>query len=46
VAAWFTDMFCNFSLAKNYKIAYNSTTWEAQEKIIQDLESLEYLKKI
>jgi hypothetical protein len=43
VAAWFPDMFCNFYLVKNYKIADNSTTAKAREKIRTDLESLEFL---
>jgi hypothetical protein len=43
VVAWFTDMFSNFYLVKNYKIAKNSTTTEAREKnhsfgILRDLE--------
>jgi hypothetical protein len=41
VAAWLPDMFCNFYLAKNHKIAYNSTTTEAK-KISADLESSEF----
>jgi hypothetical protein len=32
VAAWFPDMFCNFYLLKNHKIAKNSTTTKAREK--------------
>jgi hypothetical protein len=32
VAAWFPDMFCNFYLVKNHKIAKNSTTTKAKEK--------------
>jgi hypothetical protein len=32
VAAWFPDMFCNFYLVKNHKIAKNSTTTKAREK--------------
>jgi hypothetical protein len=44
VAAWFPDMFCNFYLVKNNKIAKNSTTTKAREKIITDLESLEFYK--
>jgi hypothetical protein len=31
-AAWFPDMFYNFYLAKNHKIANNSTYTEAREK--------------
>jgi hypothetical protein len=41
VAAWVPDMFCNFYLAKSYKIANNSATTEASKKISTDLESLE-----
>jgi hypothetical protein len=41
VAVWVPDMFCNFYLAKNNKIAKNSTTAKAGEKISTDLESLE-----
>jgi hypothetical protein len=41
VATWFPDMFCNFYLVKIPKIANNSTTTEAKEKIKTDLESLE-----
>ncbi len=32
VAAWVPDMFCNFYLVKNHKIAKNSTTSKAREK--------------
>jgi len=42
VAALVPDMFCNFYLAKNHKIANNSATTEAREKISTDLESLEF----
>jgi hypothetical protein len=42
VAAWFPNMFCNFYLVKNHKIANNSTTTKAREKISTDLESLEF----
>jgi hypothetical protein len=35
-------MFCNFYLVKNHKIAKNSTTTKAREKISTDLESLEF----
>jgi hypothetical protein len=31
-------MFCNFYLVKNYKIAKNSTTTKAREKINTDVE--------
>jgi hypothetical protein len=37
-------MFCNFYLVKTYKIAKNSTTTKAREKISTDLESLEFQK--
>ncbi len=33
VAALFPDVFCNFCLVKNHKIANNSATTEAREKI-------------
>ena len=33
VAAMFQDMFCNFCLVKNHKIANNPTTTKAREKI-------------
>jgi hypothetical protein len=47
VAALVPAMFCNFYLVKNHKIAHNSATTEAREKIGTHLESLEvYLKKI
>jgi hypothetical protein len=42
VAAWFPDMFWNCYLVKNHKIAKNSTTTKAREKLITDLESLEF----
>jgi hypothetical protein len=42
VAAWFHDMFCNFYLVKNHKIAKNSATIKAGEKRSTDLESLEF----
>jgi hypothetical protein len=45
VAAWFPDLFCNFNLAKHHKIAKNSTTTKAREKICTDLEALEFQKK-
>jgi hypothetical protein len=41
VAAWVPDVFCYFNLVKNYKIAKNSTTTKAREKISTDLKSLE-----
>ncbi len=40
VAALVPDQFCNFYLVKNHKIAYNSATNEAIEKITMYLESL------
>jgi hypothetical protein len=42
VAAWLPDMFCNFYVVKNYKIAKHSTTTKGREKISADLESLEF----
>jgi hypothetical protein len=42
VAAWFPDLFCSFYFEKNHKIAKNSTTTKAIEKISTDLESLEF----
>jgi hypothetical protein len=42
LAALFPDMFCNFYAVKNHKIAKNSTTTNAREKISTDLESLEF----
>jgi hypothetical protein len=42
VAAWLPDMFWNCYLVKNHKIAKNSTTTKAREKIITDLELLEF----
>jgi hypothetical protein len=41
VAAWVTDMFCNFYLVKNHKIANNSTTTKARDKLSTYLESVE-----
>jgi hypothetical protein len=32
VAAWFPDMFCNFYVVKNHKIAKNSAMTKAGEK--------------
>ncbi len=37
-----SDMFCKFYLVKNHKIANNSATTEAREKISTHLESLEF----
>jgi hypothetical protein len=42
LAALFPDMFCDFYLVKNHKIAENSTTTEAREKISAGLESIEF----
>jgi hypothetical protein len=39
LAAWVLDMFCNFYLLKNHKIANVSVTSKALEKISEDLES-------
>ncbi len=36
------NMFCEFYLVKNHKIANNSATTEANEKISIDLESVEF----
>jgi hypothetical protein len=44
VAAWFSDVFCSFYLVKNDKIANNSTTTKAREKISTGLESLGFKK--
>ncbi len=46
MAAWVPDVFFNFYFAKNHKIAKNSTTIKAREKISADLESLEFYKKL
>ncbi len=43
VASWVSDMFCNFYFVKYHKIANNSATTEAREKISTYLESLEFL---
>jgi hypothetical protein len=37
VAAWVPDMFRNFYIGKNHKIAKNSTATKAREKITTDL---------
>ncbi len=42
VAAWVPDVFLNFYVVKNHKIAKNSATAKAREKISADLESLEF----
>jgi hypothetical protein len=38
---WFPDMFCNFYLVKSHKIANNSPTTEARERISTYFESFE-----
>jgi len=42
VAALVSEMFCNFYLVKNNKIARNLATTEAREKISTYLEPLEF----
>ncbi len=42
MAALVPDVFCNFYLVQNYKIANNLATTEAREKLSKDLESLEF----
>jgi hypothetical protein len=42
VAAWLSDMFCNFYLVKNHKIPNNLTTTKAREKVNADLESSQF----
>jgi hypothetical protein len=42
VAALVPDMFCDCSLVENHKIANNSATTEAREKISACLESVEF----
>jgi hypothetical protein len=42
VASWIQDMLCNFCLVKIDKIADNSFTTEAREKVSADLEFLEF----
>jgi hypothetical protein len=42
VAAWVSDMFCNFYFVKNQKFADNSTITKARQKISTDLGSLEF----
>ncbi len=44
VAALASDMLCDFYLVKNHKIANNSATTEAREKISTDLNTLEFEK--
>jgi hypothetical protein len=45
VAACVSDMFCNFYLVKNHKIANNSATPEAREKISTFFGILSILRK-
>jgi hypothetical protein len=42
LAALLPELFCNLYLVKNHKIAKNSTTTTASEKISADLECLEF----
>jgi hypothetical protein len=42
MAALVPDMFCNCYLVKNHKVAYNSATTKAREKISTYLKSLEF----
>jgi hypothetical protein len=42
VAAWVSDMLCNFYFAKNNKFVNDSTTTEAREKISENLETIEF----
>jgi hypothetical protein len=42
VAAWFPDLFSNFYLEKNHKIAKNLNNHQSYRKISTDLESLEF----
>jgi len=42
LTAWVPDMFCNFYLVKNPKIANSSKTTKGKEKIGADLELLEF----
>ncbi len=42
VAAWFPDVIYNFYLVKNHKIAKNSTSPQARQKISTHLDSLEF----
>jgi hypothetical protein len=42
VAALVTDMFCNFYLVNNHKIAKNLTTTKAREKISAVYEYLDF----
>jgi hypothetical protein len=42
VAAWFSEMFCNFYIVENHKIVYNATATKAGEKISADLVSIAF----
>jgi hypothetical protein len=42
VAAWFSDMFCNFYIVENHKIVNNATATKAGEKISADLGSVDF----
>ncbi len=44
MAAWVPAMSCNFYIVKSSKLANNSDTTEAREKLSTDLESLEFEK--
>jgi hypothetical protein len=46
VAARVPDIFCSFYFVKKHKIANISTTTAAKQKIITDLESLEFFDEI
>ncbi len=43
MAAWVQDVFCNFYLVKNHKIANILTTAKARENLSTNLESLKFL---
>ncbi len=44
--AWVSDMFGNFYLVKNHKIANNSATNKAREKLSAHSESVDFLKSL
>ncbi len=44
MAAPVPGMFCNFYLVKNHKIANNSATTEAREKVTTYLQSVQFKK--
>ncbi len=46
VAVQFPDLFFNFYLMKNHKVANKSVAIEAREKVNTDLESLYFFMKI